>query len=59
MGYESVIYNIELRVNTLFFKIKIMAKKIVYCDVCGKEFSSPDEGQIQQGFGICNECGND
>lgn len=34
-------------------------KKIVYCDVCGKEFSSPDEGQLQQGFGICNECGND
>lgn len=34
-------------------------KKIIHCDVCGKEFSSPDEGQIQQGFGMCNECGND
>lgn len=34
-----------------------MEEKIVYCDVCGKEFSYPDEGQLQQGFGICDKCG--
>jgi len=37
-----------------------MVKKentIILCDVCGEEFSYPNEGQLQQGFGICDECG--
>jgi len=37
-----------------------MVKKentIILCDVCGEEFSYPDKGQLQQGFGICDECG--
>ena len=34
-----------------------MEEKIVYCDVCGEEFSYPNEGQLQQGFGICDNCG--
>jgi len=38
-----------------------MVKKentIILCDVCGEEFSYPNEGQLQQGFGICDKCGN-
>jgi hypothetical protein len=30
---------------------------IILCDVCGEEFSYPHKGQLQQGFGICDECG--
>jgi hypothetical protein len=30
---------------------------MIICDVCGEEFSYPNEGQLQQGFGICDECG--
>jgi hydrogenase maturation factor HypF (carbamoyltransferase family) len=44
-------------VNALFLKIKIMEEDMWICDECGKEFSYPNEGQIQQGFGICNKCG--
>ena len=29
---------------------------IHYCDECGKAFSYPNEGQVVQGFGICNNC---
>ena len=30
---------------------------IILCDVCGEEFSYPHKGQLQQGFGICDKCG--
>jgi formylmethanofuran dehydrogenase subunit E len=26
------------------------------CDECGEEFSYPNEGKVESGFGICNEC---
>ena len=35
-----------------------MNDSMIICDVCGEEFSYPTEGQLQQGFGICDECGN-
>jgi hypothetical protein len=34
------------------------SESMIVCDVCGEEFSYPDKGQLQQGFGICDECGN-
>lgn len=30
--------------------------KEVYCDICGRIFNYPIEGQQPSGFGICNEC---
>ena len=33
------------------------SESLILCDECGREFSYPNEGQIQQGFGICNKCG--
>lgn len=33
-----------------------MKSRIEYCDVCGKAFEYPNEGQVIQGFGICDKC---